>query len=224
MAIKSHLQAGVTLIEMIVVVAIIAAVSSVIIFNYSDFSTNVSVRNLAQEVALSIRKAQTYATSARPIEGLSGVDSGSFPGYGISFATGDTVTPPDQMTPGPRQFILFAETRGGNENSYDKGMQCGNPVDGDECLESFGITTADRITSICGSPNTSRANCYTNAQVDITFRRPSPDAVICMSALGGGSLPTFESCSVPYVVINLESAKGLKRAVMVWTTGQISVQ
>ncbi len=220
MAVTTNLQKGVTLIEMIVVVAIIAAVSSVIIFNYSDFSTNVSVRNLAQEIALSVRKAQTYATSARPIDGLSGVDSGSFPGYGISFSVGGPLTPSDPMTPGPKQFVLFAQVGGqGDQPLYDKGLQCGNPSASDECLESFAITTADRITSICGIPGSGRPVCYTDAKVDITFERPSPDAIICLSANQSEYL-----CTIPYVVINLESAKGLKRSVTIWTTGQISVQ
>ena len=248
MALK-NLQAGVTLIEMVVVVAIIALVSSVMIFNYSDFSTNVSVRNLSQEIALSVRKAQTYATSVRPIEGLSGVDSKTFPGYGISFAVNDQLVAPDDMTPGPRQFILYADasdvSQADDAYIYNQGSTCGSPVVGDECLESFGISTADRIVSICGSPTStrgSRAQCYTEGKVDITFRRPSPDAMICMSARypetndggldnGGdvgpvdiGSPELFESCNIPYVTINLESAKGLRRSVSIWTTGQISVQ
>ncbi len=221
MALKNPLQAGVTLIEMIVVVAIIAAVSSVIIFNYSDFSTNVSVRNLAQEVALSIRKAQTYATSARPIEGLSGVDSQTFPGYGISFAVDGPLTPPDPMTPGPKQFVLFAQTGSNGQNLYEKGTQCGNPAPDDECLESFTITTADKISSICAVVvSGSRPACFTDdADVAITFERPSPDAVICMRSNTAEYL-----CDIPYVTLNLESAKGLKRSVTVWSTGQISVQ
>ena len=223
----SSLQAGVTLIEMLVVVGIIAMVSSVIIFNYSDFSTNVSVRNLSQEIALTVRKAQTYATSVRPIDGTD-LTSKTYPGYGISFATESDPVPRDEFIPGPRQFVLFADNFfGPNDPSrgaynYLADHQCGDLTDGNECLESFRITTADRITSICGRPS-GRINpdddCYSTAQVDISFRRPSPDAVICMTTSSMGT-----NCGIPYVIINIESAKGLKRAVLVWNTGQISVQ
>ncbi len=219
------LQAGVTVIEMVVVVGIIALVSGVMIFNYSDFSTNVSVRNLSQEIALSVRKAQTYATSVRPIEGLSGINSKTFPGYGISFGVADNPTPVDESTPGPRQFVLFADVNtAANDltgmNAYEKGISCGNPTFLDECLETFTITTADKIQSICVNEGTTRSACYTNdARLDVTFRRPSPDAVICLSTA------TIDSdCSISYAVIVLQSAKGLQRKVLVWNTGQISVQ
>ncbi len=260
--IKKHitksLQAGVTLIEMLVVVGIIALVSSVLIFNYSDFSTNVSVRNLSQEIALAVRKAQTYATSVRPIEGLNGISSRTFPAFGVSFNISDIPLSPSVATPNSHQFILFADTfvdsRDQDAGHYEHTDRCGAPAPGDECLESFTFNTADKITSICGSSDGSRPSCYSSAIVDITYRRPSPDAIICMTGItpassgtsipgGGGrnelvkneSVPLdgqpsgrpgvrFESCSVSHVVVNLESAKGLKRSVTIWNTGQISVQ
>jgi Tfp pilus assembly protein FimT len=219
------LQAGVTVIEMVVVVGIIALVSGVMIFNYSDFSTNVSVRNLSQEIALSVRKAQTYATSVRPIDGLSGINSKTFPGYGISFGVSDTAAPVDAVTPGPRQFILFADANTSTTdlsgmNAYEKGTSCGNPGFLDECLETFTISTADKVQSICVNEGTTRSACYTDdARLDITFRRPSPDAVICISTSS-----IDNDCSIAYAVVVLESAKGLQRKVLVWNTGQISVQ
>ncbi len=221
----NKLQAGVTVIEMVVVVGIIALVSGVMIFNYSDFSTNVSVRNLAQEIALSVRKAQTYATSVRSIEGLNGVNSKAFPGYGISFAVSNNPVVPDEITPGPRQFVLFADANlDSNDlsgiNRYEKGTSCGTPSFLDECLESFTINTADKVQSICVNENTSRSRCYTDdARLDVTFRRPSPDATICVS-----TSTVDGDCSISYAVITLESAKGLQRKVLVWNTGQISVQ
>lgn len=206
---------------MLVVVAIIAVVSGVLMFNYSNFSTNVSVRNLAQEVALAVRKAQTYATSVRTIDGV-GMTSATFPGYGVSFATSTNaadLTPPNAWTAGPRQFVLFADTSSGTGNStYESGTSCGTPGPGNECIESFAITSFDKIASICNG-SASGGSCYTNAKVDVTFRRPTPDALICLTT---PSLPV--NCNVSYVTINLISAKGLTRSIQVWNTGQISVQ
>jgi prepilin-type N-terminal cleavage/methylation domain-containing protein len=220
MAIKNP-QSGITLIEMLVVVAIIAIVSTVLMFNYSDFSTNVSVRNLSQEVALSVRKAQTYATSVRVIDGA-GMTSATFPGYGISFAT---TSQNGSMFAGPKQFVLFADTSAGppypSNSFYDAGSNCGKPGVGDECIETFTINTADKVVRICKN-NEDPSNpsmCTTYVKADITFRRPVPDADICLIDKNG----VFD-CEISYVTIVLQSAKGVERYVQVWNTGQISVK
>lgn len=226
--VKHSLQQGVTIIEMLVVVGIIALVSSVMLFNYSDFSTNVSIRNLTQEVALSIRKAQTYATSVRPIEGLVGVSSREFSGYGASFSTIRSIGE-DRSLPDPKKFILFADIPlviGESPNgTYDQptDTDCGAPAASTECIETFGINTADRIVGICSDnvlydPD-SMEDCSEKITVDITFLRPNPDAHIRYTKEDN---ETTENAS--YAKIVFESAKGLRRSVTVWNTGQISVR
>ncbi len=209
---KRTTQAGVTLIEMIIVVGIIAVVSSVVMFNYSDFSTNVSIRNLSQEIALAIRKSQAYATSVHTIDGLS-VDSRTFQGYGISFAPNLAPRFDSDGAPSTKRFILFADTEQAN-SEYEDGGRCGDPAPGNECVETFDILTSDKIIKICN-----RTSCSDDARVDISFHRPSPDATICYRA-------TYDDPCVNTSVatIWLESAKGLQRSVSVYTTGQISVQ
>lgn len=230
MAIKKHLQAGVTLIEMLVVVAIIAIVSSVIMFNYSDFSSNVSVRNLSQEVALAIRKAQTYATSVRSVDGTAIVDSSAYAGYGISFSTNDIAA--DQYLPSNKRFMLFVDIPegSGTDSEYTgtytqvQSQACGTPTSSyNECIESFGITTSDKILAICGGTDVASyssdvSTCTSVGSVDISFKRPSPDAKIIYTPQNGTPIRSA------YAQIVLESAKGLKRAITVWNTGQISVQ
>lgn len=229
MAIRKHAQAGlsaqagVTLIEMLVVVAIIAIVSSVIMFNYSDFSSNVSVRNLSQEIALAVRKSQTYATSVRSIDGTNITDSSAFGGYGISFSTSETVTSPN--LPGYKRFVLFVEVPPFGQDPdglyYQNGEVCGSPNTQQECAEVFSINTADKVVAICADPasTTILTDCTTTGSVDISFRRPSPDARIKYRSEAG-----VLDENVGHVLIVLESAKGLKRGITVWNTGQISVQ
>lgn len=225
MVIKKLSQAGVTLIEMLVVVAIIAVISGVIMFNYSDFSTNVSVRNLSQEVALSIRKAQTYATSVRSVDGTTIVDSSAYAGYGISFSTNDTAT--DPYLPTSKQFVLFVDIPGSDsdtQGTYGSQMAtCGAPTSsGNECVEAFGISTADKIVAICGGDvatyASTPASCTSTGSVDISFKRPSPDAKITYTSTSGVSVQSA------YAQIILESAKGVRRGITVWNTGQIGVQ
>jgi type II secretory pathway pseudopilin PulG len=217
---KRHAQnhtAGITLIELLVVVGIVAIVSSVVLFNYSNFSTNVSLRNLAQEMALTVRKGQSYATSVQYIQG-SGGSTTLYPAYGIAFSTASLVS--DQAVPSQKRFILFADAN--TNGRYDRGTgACGSATT--ECLEGFGITTPDTIVEIC---NLEPYTCYTTGGGDsmiVTFNRPSPNANICVipgsssSCLGGTS-------GVAGGGVKVRSAKGLTQLIRVWNTGQISVQ
>ncbi len=75
---------GFTLIEMLVTVAIFALISSVIITRNSKFDDEVLLTNMAYDVALSVRKAQSYGINVR-------TDQGGFDDpYGIFFENGTT--------------------------------------------------------------------------------------------------------------------------------------
>lgn len=215
---KKTLQSGVTLIEMLVVVAIFSIVASILLFNYSNFSTNVSLRNLTQDIALSLRKAQTYATSVQSLP--NGASTTEFPSYGMTFSP-DAITSP--FVPHSKQFVFFADIFdiGQNTKTYQSAGTCGSPMVGNECVEAFTITTGDRIVSICYD-NNGTYTCSSTGALDVTFNRPSPDAVICFKPAGyGGTCATTASSHAEVV---LESPKGVTRSVLIWNTGQIAVQ
>ncbi len=211
-------QHGFTLVEMLVVVGIFAMVATVLLFRYSDFNTSIALRDLAAEMGLSIRKAQTYATSVRSVEGGGGILSDTFPAYGVSFA----VNPTAQKTYGPTDmsFTLFVDASpSGNKttnNQFDNNGTCGNPDIGQECVESFGITAGDKIVSLCTDKPLANS-CFTSSgTVNVVFHRPNPDAIICVM---NGS-----SCTVAsYLKITVQSPKGQTRLITIWNTGQISV-
>jgi prepilin-type N-terminal cleavage/methylation domain-containing protein len=210
MAIRNS-QAGVTLVELVVVLGIFGFVASVLIFNYSDFSSNISVRTLSQEVGLAIRKAQSYATSVRTLD-AAGTNTTQYPAYGISFSF-EYGTDPNDTYSDEKQFAIFTDIDGGNTDVYDtSGGECGNPVQSEECVELFTITSADRIAKICAGGDCDQKN------ISIVFRRPSPDATIC--------IVEGDQCvkKVSHAQIFVESAKGLQKQITVWNTGQISVQ
>jgi prepilin-type N-terminal cleavage/methylation domain-containing protein len=218
MVIVRHEQRGVTLVELIVVVAIFGLVSSVLFYNYSDFSTNVSVKNLAQEMALSIRKAQTYATSIRTIDSAQGVRTDRYSGYGMSFALGDPEGGSVISEPSSKSFILFADVPSGGgaygNGVYEGAGECGVPAPGTECVEGFGINSADKIVRVCTD-----TGCQESGQVNVLFRRPSPEAEICV--VRGGSCQSTKSS---FLKVTIQSPKGLEKVVTVWNTGQIGVQ
>lgn len=216
----SSRQKGVTLIEMLVVVGIFSIVATILLFNYSDFSSNVSIRNLTQDMALSLRKAQTYATSVQRLP--NGASTTTFPSYGMSFSAGAQTNP---FIPYNKQFIFFADIPTGAQaqtGSYQQSQTtCGAPDTGNECVEAFTIATGDKIVSLCYDNSGSYA-CTDTGALDVTFRRPSPDAVICYKAGGYGGACSIGNISHAEVVI--ESPKGLRRSVLIWNTGQIAVQ
>ncbi len=211
-------NAGVTLIEMLIVLAIFSLVSSILLFNYSDFRTNVSLRNLSQEVALAVRKAQTYATSVRGID-YSGTTR-DYPAYGIGFSTEAS---PESLAPGEKKIVLFVdvppdedpEEEGDLFYDYSTGT-CGTVLEGEECFEKFQISTPDKISDIevCTT-----STCSSESEVYIVFRRPNPDAWFCVPSGSSCDGTTYSS-----VTITLESQTGLTKTVSIWNTGQVSVQ
>lgn len=218
-------QKGFTLIEMLIVVAIVAVMATVLLFNYSSFSTGVGVRNLASQIGLSVRKAQTYATSVRSISGTNGSLSDTYPAYGISFsvASGGGTAYSVNST----NFVLFADVSPlGNsvtDNLYGNDGVCGKPTGGDhqECVESFGLTGGNTIISLC-TDSPSNNSCFTAANpgtVNVVFHRPDPDAFICVVSAQGTCLAKRAS----YLNVTVQSPKGLQRVITIWNTGQISI-
>ncbi|MCK5059634.1 MAG: type II secretion system protein [Candidatus Pacebacteria bacterium] len=59
---------GFTLVELLVVLAIITVLLAVFIFRYKDYTQMVIVNRLANEVALTLREAQFYATGVKEFE------------------------------------------------------------------------------------------------------------------------------------------------------------
>ncbi len=223
---KALATAGFTLIEMMIVVAIFAVVATVLLFNYRDFSNNVSVRNLAEEIGLTVRKAQSYATSVHSMAGTNGTLSDKFPAYGVSFSVNSSGA--QLYDPTVTAFVLFADIvpNGGTttDNLFGNNGTCGNPTDNtNECLESLGLTDLDTVVSLC-TDVPSANSCFTpqtGGTVNVVFHRPNPDAVICVIAPGSGGFCNAQMAS--YLKVTVASAKGLQHVITIWNTGQISV-
>ena len=154
--------AGFTLIELLVVVGIMTVVSSVILFNQSSFSNSILLGNLAYDVALSVRTAQTYGIGTR------GVSATSFDSpYGIYF---------NKPSINPNSYLLFTDT---NANlRYDVG----------EPTQTFTFQAGYHVQGVCVMNGaTYEADCTTRS-VNIVFKRPEPDAII--TAEGDASVGT----------------------------------
>lgn len=229
---------GMTFIEMVVVLGIFGAIASTALFNYGDFSSNIRLRNLSQDVALLIKRAQNEAISGRlPV--LSQVQImnineltplGWTPSYGVTFATiNDNHLSPIESN-GKSFFYYFNGDydSDGNTgeifkdffdfaNSYNG---CGNSPDS-ECLDEIKITSGDMVDLICtdfSEIDTQSDDCGdgdSQDYVSISFTRPMSNATI----IAGSSTDSSSN-----VFIRISSSVGGHKYISVWQSGYISVQ
>ncbi len=157
----SRRNSGFTLIEMIVVVAIVLIMSAIVLGNLPAFRDKTSLDLVAQEVAITIRQAQVFGISTR-------VAGGSFPSHGIYFDSSVK-----------DQFVLFADLAGGRTNAYDVGDGCGEITT--ECVELFKLTGGITIDGIKDNQNNSLL------ALNIIFQHPDPEAHFYGST--GNALP-----------------------------------
>jgi prepilin-type N-terminal cleavage/methylation domain-containing protein len=209
---KYEFTRGVTFIELIVVISIFAMISTVTLFNFSDFSTNISLQNISHDIALKIAEVQRKAVSGSFDELQLGLPVDYAPTYGVYIATTSS-TSSDFNKPG-KEFISFIDLPTTN-GVYDPGQTSG-PLQTDcspittECLDRTFITTGDSISSIMldGAPS---------SDVVILFKRPFPDARIYTSATG-------DAAQYNNADIEITSAKGAKKHVIINSIGQVRVE
>ncbi len=192
-------HSGFTLIELLAVTGILVIISSIVLANNAAFGGAITLRNLAYDMALSIREAQTYGISVRKF----GSGAGEFgAGYGIHV----------EIT-NPNTYIIFADIypSGVGNGVYDSGQN--------ESVEALTIRGGYRIVDICATPIVGGELCYSGnpalTRIDMLFKRPEPDAYV---RINGGATVYRGSRVI------IQSPRGNRVAVLVESTGQISVQ
>ena len=104
---KTVINAGFTLIELMVVIAIFTLITTIALFDQGKMNSNVLLTNLAYDIALSVRQAQSYGIGVKYSDPVpSGIDGG----YGIYV----TKSKPDTL-------IIFHDVdgSGGYDPTYD---------------------------------------------------------------------------------------------------------
>jgi len=195
---KRAVCAGFTLIEMLVVAAIIMILTAVFLFQQSRFDSATILRSLAYSTALSVRQAQVYGTS---VLGTGASDTAFAPAYGVHFSATDN-----------DYYTLFADQAPAN-NRYDVGEE----------IKVFSLGNNYRISKLCArlasnyhcSPGDSAVG-----SLQILFKRPNPDAQFLLLNAGGSAFPGELYASA---YIQIRSNEGTYRNVLVYATGQVSV-
>lgn len=220
---KNKYNSGMTLIELLVVVVIFMVITSITIFNYGNFNSSVSIQNLADDIALSVRKAQGYAIGVRGANDLFNN------GYGIHFTT-NPVTLGKEYTGSDKSFVLFADlpdSNGDTDKKYNYGSTgaCGNPSPGNECMEVLNIVSADQISLITFSEDNTIKTVPSTGTFDIWFKRPNPEPNFCYRQNAGNASCDSDKnvTSVKIKISSIANPDSVFKIITISNNGQVSV-
>jgi prepilin-type N-terminal cleavage/methylation domain-containing protein len=146
---------GFTLVELLVSVGIFALMTALLMTRYGNFNQGILLNNLAYDIALNIRSAQSYGLNVKSAPGAAANFSNDFRyPFGVEFESNSDV------------FILFADI---NSNGFfDDGLGA--------ILTTRKIKNIASIDSLCV---TNTGSCSTTVStLTISFRRPDPNAII----------------------------------------------
>lgn len=197
---------GFTLVELLVVVAIMTVVMSIVITGQNSFNNSLVVSNTAYDVALAIRSTETFGLGSRVVSGVANV------GYGVDFNSST-----------PAVFTIFADTdtAPGESNCHTPQSGVVNAPDtqpgdcvydaSDSKVAAYTLGNGVTVTRLCGFSN-SAWNCNLSS-LDIVFARPNPTPF--MRANGSSVTEYSQAC------ITLTSPQGGTRFLRVLSSGQI---
>jgi len=218
---KNKYSKGMTIVELLVVIGIFTIISVIIIFDYGNFRSTSSLQNLADDVALSVRKAQSFAIGVR------GAGSDGFsPGYGVHFST-KNIDPsePTTYSGSSRSFVLFANID--NDTSYDNDGSCGitNLTEVNECIEELRVMSSDKISKISYYVSNTEYQIAEGDVIDIFFLRPNPEPTFCYKekAHASSSACDVENISSIKIKILNDANPSYFKTIIIWNNGQISV-
>lgn len=202
------LKKGFTLIELMVVLAIVAVVSSIVLNNQSSFNKTLVLANTAYDIALTLRSAQTYGLGSR------GVGAAANVGYGVHFVRGN-----------PDSFTFFADTAGG-ESCAGATPDCkpGDRVytEGDTVIQAYKLGNGMTVSDICAYALGSWSCAYAQggglSSLDIVFSRPNPDPFMSKD----GSYPPDPAFRVTAACLVISSPQGSAQFLSVGSSGQIN--
>lgn len=184
-----------TLVELLVSVGIFAFMTSLMVAKYGNFNQSVLLTNLAYDVAVTIRTAQSYGLSVKSPGGGGGDASQFQNAYGVQFDSGID----------DDKFYLFADTD--EDEYYIEGQ--------DELISTYNLKRGAEIKWVCAGSG----GCSQDEGVlTILFKRPDPSAVINFDSYSGSNLT-----SQSYAEIIIKGTDDNTRVVKIRENGQISV-
>ena len=197
-----NFKAGMTYVELIVVLSIFAVMTSVILFDYGKFQSKVDIKVLANDIALKVVEAQKSALSGKlPLYPRVSVSPWK-PSYGVYFDLSSAET--------KKSFIYFTDLDQLGDYTDDNSSCTSNTG---ECLEKITITKNNFISQI-DSYSGAVATPITNP-LSITFKRPDASAIF----KSNGLLLT----DLDYIQITITSPSGINAFIKIYPSGRIQI-
>lgn len=187
---------GFTILELVVSIAIFAFMTAFTVAKYGTFNQGVILTNLAYDVALTIRNAQSYGLNVKS----SGRETNEFSKpYGVYFLKGSS------------SFIFFVDS---NNDGLFNTADPDRPGGLSESLSTSNIKNGSTISLITTIDNQGNSNTSVEG-LHITFKRPDPNAIIKANA--------DVNKNYREATITISAVDGTKRSVVVRSNGYISV-
>jgi len=212
---KKKKNKGISLVELMVVISIFAILSSITIFNYGQFKSSLSIQNLVDDIALSVRRAQSYAV------GVLGSKYQFSLGYGIHF----TINPETngEFSGNNKSFVLFTDVDKSKSYNYDRDPSCGSPTESNECLELLKITTADNLSMIKYTIEGSENKIKEKQSLDIWFKRPNLEPSFCITNEGESKcLDESSKISSIEIIVSNDADSSVSKSITISNNGQIN--
>lgn len=212
--VKKTQQPGFTIVEMIVVVAIIGVITAITITGQSTFNRSLLLTDTAYTVAFSARQAQSFGLSSRSFGSVANV------GYGLRF---------DRST--PTTYLLFADSTrslptpavcpvGISGTPEQKPGNCRFDASTDGIVERYSFSRGFSISGFCGRASGQRY-CSTDSTpvttLDVVYARPNPAAT--MTGTVGNTTISF-SCVEVYIT---DPERAATRTIRLSNLGEISL-
>jgi len=142
------------------VTGVIVILSTILLANHNKFGGAITLRNIAYDIALSMREAQTYGISVRKF----GEGAGSFgAGYGVHFESTS-----------PTTYLIFGDAVNAN-GLYEAG----------ESVQLLTMLGGYHLNDLRVTPTGGGAEITGLDKLDVLFQRPDPDAYIRANDLTG---------------------------------------
>lgn len=206
---------GFTLVELVVVFAIIGVITTVIFTSQNSFNKTLIVSNTAYDIALTLRAAETYGIGSR----AAGATNNA--GFGLDF----TRATPNQFTlftdtyPSPSTSSVCHPTSDASSPSAKPG-NCSYDAPQGERVTTYtignGITVSDFCALSLGSWACAHANGGGLSSLDVVFSRPNPVPFISVNGTYSTLFPATDACLI------VSSAQGGVRYITITSSGQIS--